>query len=500
MSISLIRAQNPQGVVTDGYILSLKAKELDELIGVQVRALRQLDGTWQGRAANAARNRAYRDIQRQHLLHEVMAAFASAMQSGGAQLVKIREVLLAWVDAAAAMFDVSDAGVVTTRPPNNTAPWVAIAATFTKIIQQLIAAFHTADGQLANSLRSITSGHVPGNDPAPGAIDPDSLNNPQLTWLQGLAGSGDPFDGEDGVGVPNTDLSIMGMTPDGRVFTIQGDTSAGIRPGGGPEGKRLPDEEGGRNNIIFWKMDEHGKWVPDEVVKAPFQTDGASTIPTSTFNVGDTMYASVMDVDNWRDNTWQTRSSQLWKSTDGGRTWTKAGPVWQNTGTGHNQPFQVQSFAPSDDGYVYMYGTQDGRSNDGLHMARVPANAVEDPSQYQYWNGTSFDVNQDPNTSPPVVTAPAGYSGIGEPSVHFYEDKALLTFTDKDGNVFTSSSTDGVNWTKPQKVVTQLGSYGVFQSPLSGGDSVDAALSLWNPYGTNLYQIQNSDTRGLGAY
>jgi hypothetical protein len=312
MSISLIRAQNPQGVVTDGYILSLKAKELDELIGVQVRALRQLDGTWQGRAANAARNRAYRDIQRQHLLHEVMAAFASAMQSGGAQLVKIREVLLAWVDAAAAMFDVSDAGVVTTRPPNNTAPWVAIAATFTKIIQQLIDAFHTADGQLANSLRSITSGHVPGNDPAPGAIDPDSLNNPQLTWLQGLAGSGDPFDGEDGVGVPNTDLSIMGMTPDGRVFTIQGDTSAGIRPGGGPEGKRLPDEEGGRNNIIFWKMDEHGKWVPDEVVKAPFQTDGASTIPTSTFNVGDTMYASVMDVDNWRDNTWQTRSSQLW--------------------------------------------------------------------------------------------------------------------------------------------------------------------------------------------
>ena len=84
--------------------------------------------------------------------------------------------------------------------------------------------------------------------------------------------------------------------------------------------------------------------------------------------------------------------------------------------------------------------------------------------------------------------------------MHFYENKALLTFTDKDGNVFTSSSTDGVNWTEPQKVVTQLGSYGVFQSPLSGGDSVDAALSLWNPYGTNLYQIHNSDTRGLGAY
>jgi Domain of unknown function (DUF4185) len=500
MSISLIRAQNPQGVVNDGYILSVKAKDLDGLVGEQVRALRELDSTWHGRAANAARNRAYRDIERQYLLHEVAAALADAMQTGGAGLVKIREVLLGWVGAASAMFDVSDAGVVTPRAPNNTAPWVAIAATFTKVLQQLIDAFHQADGQLAAGLRSITAGDVPGNDPAPGAVDPDSFNNPQLTWLQGLAGSGDRLDGEDGVGVPNTDLSIMGITPDGRLFTIQGDTSAGIHARGGPEGKRLPDRDGGRNNIIFWKMDEHGKWVPDEVVKAPFQTSGESTIPTSTFNACDTMYTSVMDVDNWRDNTWQTRSSQLWKSTDGGRTWTKAAPVWQNTGTEHNQPFQVQSFAPSDDGYVYMYGTQDGRTNDGLHVARVPAIAVEDPSQYQYWNGTSFDVNQDPNTSPSVVTAPPGYNGIGEPSVHFYENKALLTFTDKDGNVFTSSSSDGVNWSEPTKVVSQLGSYGVFQSPLSGGDSVDAALSLWNPYGTNLYQIQNSDTRGLGAY
>jgi hypothetical protein len=46
MSISMIRAQNPQGVVTDGYMLSLKANDLDELIGDQVRALRELEGNW----------------------------------------------------------------------------------------------------------------------------------------------------------------------------------------------------------------------------------------------------------------------------------------------------------------------------------------------------------------------------------------------------------------------------------------------------------------------
>jgi hypothetical protein len=196
MSISMIRAQNPQGVVADGYMLSLKANDLDELIGDQVRALRELEGSWH---------------------------------------------------------------VVSPRPPNNTAPWVAIAATFTKLIQQLIEAFVTADQQLASTLKSIAAGHIPGNDPVPGPgmVDPDSLNNPQLQWQQGLAGSGDPFDGEGGAGVPNTDLSIMGMTPDGRLFTIQGDTSAGVKydkngfPIGGPQGKRLPDSKGGKNNISF---------------------------------------------------------------------------------------------------------------------------------------------------------------------------------------------------------------------------------------------------------
>jgi len=401
-------------------------------------------------------------------------------------------------------FDVSDAGVVTPRPPNTTAPWVAIAATFTKLIQQMVEAFVNADMALAGALNAIRTGHLPGNNPAPGGIDPDGLNNEQLKWLQSLAGSGDPATGANGVGVPNTDLSIMGMTPDGRLFTIQGDTSTGMGPHGGP-GPRTPDS--GYNNIIFWKMDEHGKWVVDEVVKNPFPNESgdASTIPTSTFNVGDTMYTSVMNVDRWNDNPkpgepgWYTRSSELWRSTDGGRTWAKAGPAWQNNG-GSSQPFQVQSFTPNDDGYVYMYGTENGRVNDGLHVARVPAGAVDDPSQYQYWNGTSFDVNQNPNTSPSVVQAPPTYSGIGEPSVHFYDNKALLTFTDDQGHLFTSSSTDGVTWTAPQQVAYQPGAYGFFQSPFSGGNTTDASLSMWNPYGTNLYQVQNADTAGLGAY
>lgn len=512
MSISMIRAQDPQAITDGGFAMNGKADRLDQLIGDQVRALHRLEDSWHGKAANAARGRAYQNLQRQHRLHEILAATATAMLTGGRTLVTVREALLHWVGTISKMFDVSDDGVVTPRPPLDKGAWAAVAKAFTGCTQNLIKAFMDTDQRLAASLKTIAGGNVPGNDPkrVPGfgpGIDPDGFNNGQITFDQTMAGFGDATTGAGGVGVPNTDLSIMGMTPDGRLFTMQGDTGQGMNPdsNGGP-GPRL--EDGGNNNIIYWKMDEHGKWVPDEVVKNPFPTgsgpDGKdiSTIPTSTFNVGNDMYASVMNVKNWDNGTWETRSTQLYKSSDGGRTWTTAGPQNPNTGVDHNQPFQVQSFAPTNDGkYVYMYGTQDGRTNDGLHVARVPAQYVGDPSKYEYWNGKSFDGSQSAATSPPVLPTPPNVSGIGEPNVHFYENKALATFNDANGGVYTSSSTDGgLTWTTPTLVVNQQGTYGVFQSPFSGGDSISSTLSLWNPYGTALYDITNKDTQGLGAY
>ena len=101
-----------------------------------------------------------------------------------------------------------------------------------------------------------------------------------------------------------------------------------------------------------------------------------------------------------------------------------------------------------------------------MHVARVPVGAIEDPSQYQYWNGSSFSADQNPATSPVILQPPAGYTGVGEPNVHFYDNKALLTFNDDSGNVFTSSSTDGINWSTPQLVTSQPGAYGILPIPV----------------------------------
>lgn len=59
---------------------------------------------------------------------------------------------------AASTFDVSDAGVVTVRAPNDTAPWVAITVAYTRIIQQLIEQFLTADATTAKGIGAIDAG------------------------------------------------------------------------------------------------------------------------------------------------------------------------------------------------------------------------------------------------------------------------------------------------------------------------------------------------------
>ena len=121
MSISMIRGQNARRVVDAGVELSSTAAGLDDVIGGQVRAINQMNESWNGSAANTAIAAAYRNVQQQYLEHQKLAALAAAMESGGEDLDGLRTVLLTWVDCAVAMFDVSDAGVVSPRPPNDTA-------------------------------------------------------------------------------------------------------------------------------------------------------------------------------------------------------------------------------------------------------------------------------------------------------------------------------------------------------------------------------------------
>lgn len=167
MSILKIRGTNPLTVVDGGRDLQRKAQDLDELIGKQVHAVQELEQDWKGKAANAARGQAYRNIEHQHRFHEIIDAMANAMIAGGQTLATLRDALLNWVSTVSQMFNVADDGVVTTRPPRTGGAWDNIAATFTKCTHNMIKAFMDQDQNLANSLKTIAGGNTPGNNPKP---------------------------------------------------------------------------------------------------------------------------------------------------------------------------------------------------------------------------------------------------------------------------------------------------------------------------------------------
>jgi hypothetical protein len=129
LSILKIRGTNPLIVVDGGRDLKRKAEDLDELIGKQVHAVQELEQGWKGKAANAARGQAYRNIEHQHRFHEITDAMAMAMIAGGQNLATLRDVLLNWVSTVSQMFNVADDGVVTTRAPSQDGKYVYMYGT-----------------------------------------------------------------------------------------------------------------------------------------------------------------------------------------------------------------------------------------------------------------------------------------------------------------------------------------------------------------------------------
>ncbi|SHW61159.1 Uncharacterised protein [Mycobacteroides abscessus subsp. abscessus] len=91
LSILKIRGTNPLTLVDGGRDLKRKAEGLDELIGKQVHAVQELEQEWKGKAANAARGQAYRNIEHQHRFHEIIDAMATAMIAGGQVLATLRD-------------------------------------------------------------------------------------------------------------------------------------------------------------------------------------------------------------------------------------------------------------------------------------------------------------------------------------------------------------------------------------------------------------------------
>ncbi|WP_006241674.1 DUF4185 domain-containing protein [Mycolicibacterium tusciae] len=254
------------------------------------------------------------------------------------------------------------------------------------------------------------------------------------------------------------------------------------------------------------------------------------SVPTPGTEYGVTQYISFMSVTQWgAPGVWTTNYSAIAYSTDNGEVWHVAPQtVRYNTAASGNQNFQQMAFVRPGDGFVYAYGTPNGRQG-AAYVARVLERDILDLSKYEYYSAGSAGgwygvgatpagwVKGKPAAATPLfgqsTTTPGACgavnvnpgSAVSEMSVQYNQQlkKYVALHGDRNNNIVmrTSDRPEG-GWSGPQVLMTQQngGIYAPMMhpwSPSTQGTGTDLYwnLSMWSDYNVMLMKTDLSKVK-----
>jgi Domain of unknown function (DUF4185) len=241
------------------------------------------------------------------------------------------------------------------------------------------------------------------------------------------------------------------------------------------------------------------------------------SVPTPGTKYGATQYMSFMAVQQWgAPGQWTTSYSAIATSVDNGESWQVAPQtVRYNQGWTGNQNFQQMAFVRPGDGFVYVYGTPNGRQG-SAYVARVPEQSMLDLTKYQYystgnpgffgWGATPAGwITNNPGAASPIMPPPATAGACGavnngatvsELSVQYnkYLHKYVALYTDQFNNVVMRTADQPQGTWSTAKVLMPQQSGGIYApmmhpwspSTLGTGSDLYWNLSLWNEYNVML--------------
>lgn len=192
VSLSVVEASNPDGLVDAAGRIRERITHLDALMSQQRQALAELRANWQGRAAAAAVAKAEANLDQQETLRARLQAVQAALQSGGAQLASTRRGLLMLVNTLRATgWRIADDGTCT-PPPYLPPVFGGLAIAWTAIIKQLLSLFSEIDESTAAAIASALGGPVPQTPPGTlgdprGLPDKDATPEEVKTWWDSLS-------------------------------------------------------------------------------------------------------------------------------------------------------------------------------------------------------------------------------------------------------------------------------------------------------------------------
>src|SRR5690606_37345840 len=197
------------------------------------------------------------------------------------------------------------------------------------------------------------------------------------TVVSKMTGPGSVSNTPGNWGIYSTDLGVMWDNGSGQILAAFGDTfgNTWTPPGGNGNDWRSQvllrsNDTNLADGMSFQSaatnVPGHAKeLIPSQKIDNVEMT----VIPTAGVSVGGRQYMAYMSVRHWGvPGSWDTNYAAIAYSDDNGENWTTSGgPVWNNP-SGTNK-FQMVAFV-RDGGYVYMFGTPNGRTG-AAYLARV---------------------------------------------------------------------------------------------------------------------------------
>lgn len=292
-----------------------------------------------------------------------------------------------------------------------------------------------------------------------------------------------------------TDLGIIWEIKPGKVGIFFGDSYGG---------DFVPGPAGGPNNGTDWRSnvlafsentDLNKGLIFSDMALDPYDSRRAreiiprrmyksfTSIPTSAICANGVQYVHYMDFQVFGGEE-ELRFSSLYKSDDEGKTWSSC---QDKVRFGSYSKFGQVGYAKRD-GYVYMVGTEIGRST-SARLARIKEESMLDYGSYEYWNGQRKAwMKGDENQATVILDGT-----VGELSVMFHEKykRWIVLYFDSDKYAIcyrTAAELNG-SWSDEQVLASgfdypQL--YGSYMHPFANdGDQIYFTMSLWGPY--NVY-------------
>ena len=297
------------------------------------------------------------------------------------------------------------------------------------------------------------------------------------------------------LGLNSTDLGLMWDAGDGRVLAAFGDSfTCGSNNDGWHSNSLFETTDQDPSNGIYLEGNVSGG-RSGEFLPRSLKIDNVemTKIPTTGIEVGGVQYADFMSVKHWGSaGNWTTNYAQTAKSTDGGKTWTVVpGTMRTNTSPARdsrmpnyeayrsgNENFQMTAMV-KDDGYVYVYGTPNGRAG-AARLARISEAAFPSWDAAEYWNGSGW-------SSSPSAATPVLDGRVGELSVQYNQHLGawLALYESTEGIVIRKADSPEGPWSAKKTLVSktqEVDLYAPFMYPHQVDGNLYWVATTWSSY------------------